>query len=242
MRPKQLRVAVVFCSIALSNACAGPPESPRAGEAAVDSAVSVLPGNGRISARTSAASPTRYAFQIHPAGPVYNFSLFRVEPYTIDSVQVFRAAEYIQTIARDIQAEGRATDLPPVGVADINFDGFADFRLLSSVGNTGNEVLEWWLFDSRTGRFVYSESASGVIGNYELDSRHRTVTTTWGGGRMGTICTRTTYSWSGDKLVTLRMVEQSWDQETGRYRRVTRALRNGGLAVVADSTYNEGQP
>jgi hypothetical protein len=241
MRWKHLRVAVVFWSTALSNACAGPPESPRVREAAVDSAASVLPGNGRVSARTSAASPTRYAFRIHPARPVYGFSLFRVDPYTIDSVQVYRGAEYVQTIARDIQTEGRATDLPPVGVADINFDGFADLRLLSSVGNTGNEVLEWWLFDSRTERFVHSESASGVIGNYELDSRRRTVTTTWGGGRMGTIFKRTTYSWSGDKLVTLRMVEQSWDQETGLYRRITRTLRNGGLAVVADSTFNESQ-
>jgi hypothetical protein len=159
----------------------------------------------------------------------------------MDSVRVYRVAEYVQTIARDLQAEGRTIDHPLVGATDINFDGFADFHLLSSLGGTGNEVFEWWLFDPRTGSFTYNESASGVIGNYELDPSQRTIETSWNGGRMGTIFRRATYRFSGDALVTLRVVEQDWDQKTGKYRRITRVLRDGQLSVASDSTFDESQ-
>lgn len=195
------------------------------------------------SARTTAGPSMRdYDVAVHPSLPRFRFRVFRHDPATIDSIRVYRGGAYLQTLARGLAVEPAPEGIPELAADDIDFDGYADVRVLAAWGATGNKGYEWWLFQPGRGRFAYSRAASDVIGEYQLDRRRRTVTTHANGGRAGGVFHRSTFRFTAGRPVLVRDVDQEWLDSLSRYRRVTRVARAGRMQVESDTTFGEDDP
>ena len=88
-------------------------------------------------------------------------------------------------------------------IADMNFDGFPDFGLVSDCGNR-NCSLDWFLYNPVSGQFEASPTLSEIgYADVQLDLKRKTLTFTsiGGGARSATI---DTYKWRKSELVLIR--------------------------------------
>jgi hypothetical protein len=88
-------------------------------------------------------------------------------------------------------------------IADMNFDGFLDFGLVSDCGNR-NCALDWFLYNPVSGQFEASPALSEIgYAQLQLDHKRRTLTfTSVGGGARSE--TDDTYRWKKGELVLIR--------------------------------------
>jgi hypothetical protein len=88
-------------------------------------------------------------------------------------------------------------------IADMNFDGFPDFGLVSDCGNR-NCSLDWFLYNPVSGQFEASPALSEIgYAGVQLDHKGKTLTfrSVGGGARSGT---DDTYRWKKGELVLIR--------------------------------------
>jgi hypothetical protein len=115
---------------------------------------------------------------------------------------------------------------------DINFDGYADIKLMSWWGATGNNAYHYWLFDPRKGRFVLNHELSELTNptpNYKtkrIRSHH-----VW--GMAGNIYDTATYVFQNGRVVLIRDESQEWVKNTKHFLRIISERRNGKLVVVS---------
>jgi hypothetical protein len=87
-------------------------------------------------------------------------------------------------------------------IADMNFDGFPDFGLVSDCGNR-NCALDWFLYNPVSGQFEASPALSEIgYAQVQLDHKRKTLTfTSLGSFRSGGV---DTYRWKNGKLLLIR--------------------------------------
>ena len=92
-------------------------------------------------------------------------------------------------------------------IADMNFDGFPDFGLVSDCGNR-NCSLDWFLYNPVSGQFEASPAFSDIgYADVQLDVKRKTLTFTsiGGGARRGSI---DTYKWKKSELMLIRQEQK----------------------------------
>lgn len=87
-------------------------------------------------------------------------------------------------------------------IADMNFDGFPDFGLVSDCGNR-NCSFDWFLYNPVSGQFEASPALSEIgYAQVQLDHQRKTLTfTSPGSFRSGDV---NTYKWKNGELVLIR--------------------------------------
>jgi hypothetical protein len=88
-------------------------------------------------------------------------------------------------------------------MADMNFDGFPDFGLVSDCGNR-NCALDWFLYNPVSGQFEASPALSEIgYAQVQLDHKRKTLTfmSVGAGARSGGV---DTYQWKNGRLVLIR--------------------------------------
>lgn len=179
-----------------------------------------------------------FRLKIHSSLPEYVFHLVgNAEDNIIEKIEISREGKLVQT-------EDVAMNEPPprneeyFQAVDINFDGYADIKLLSWWGGTGNKGYNWWLFNPKSGTFVYQQELSG-LSNPVPNPKTKEITTYSKGGMAGMVYGQETYRFDGDRLVLMRSVEQNWVDEKKHFVKVTRERKNGTMQVVKEELVSE---
>jgi hypothetical protein len=112
---------------------------------------------------------------------------------------------------------GKETEEPLLKHADLNFDGFEDIELLYDyVPHLGKQLYCIYLWDSKTGRFRYSQEVTKVGTNIEAHPEDKTLTTRedWMFGPWQ----ERTYRWRAGKLILFEQVSLlgSWSPSEGQ--------------------------
>jgi hypothetical protein len=194
-----------------------------------------LPGCDRVASPPTSATPTVAAVpalaasvaepgfakvvkaRIHPDLPEMSFSLRTdAEPDAsgtlfIKSIEIRRGrdAEPVQRITGlDTQTPWSA-QVPGFEAIDMNFDGYADIRLVESRPAGPNLPRLHWLYDPASGRFV-SSPALNDLGSPSPDAAARELTSDWRDSAMryGT----DHHAFQGDRLVPLRREAREYQQ------------------------------
>ena len=175
------------------------------------------------------------AFRIHTALPAYVFSLhWRKNSDYIDRIEVHREGDQkvIQTI------EDAELQTPPPGfehlqVEDINFDGYKDLKIFGWAGATGNVGYSYWLFQKKTGRFVFHEKLSDLC-DPEPNQKTKEIISYCKGGMVGQEYTEQTFKWSKKgKLILVREERQEWVDEKEHFLKTIKIRRRGKLTIIS---------
>ena len=116
---------------------------------------------------------------------------------------------------------------------DFNFDGHADYRLLSE--HPGNQC-GWWdyyLFDPATQRHRLVDTG---FCKEEFDSQNKLVRTQISGGMAGLIYKTSHFRWDGLTLVPVYVEAQTYDKSRKLFvrTRITNIDRLGGPTVTSE--------
>ena len=165
-----------------------------------------------------------FTFSIHSGDKPSRFELELDKQGFVSGISVFTTdqSKPIQTIPScgagdENYAEfGRETEDPVLKHADLNFDGFEDLELLyRSIPHLGKKLYCVYLWDSKAGRFRYSQEVTNIATNLEVQPATKTLTTheDWMFGPWQD----STYRWRAGKL---ELIEQtsllgSWSEPVG---------------------------
>jgi hypothetical protein len=151
-------------------------------------------GTNATTERQTASQPT-YRFRIHAELPEFTFTLVG-DPVSeskdllhVKKIEVRRGASSapIQVIEGLDTATPISSNLPALAVLDMNFDGYADIRLVESQPAGPNIPYLNWLFDPGSGRFVESPALNAIT-SPQFDPATREIRSNWrdGATRYGT--------------------------------------------------------
>lgn len=173
--------------------------------------------------------------QIHPSLPEFAFSLVGQADASGDTLAVQRIeireagqASPFQVIGEvEAQAPLRA-NAAPLEVLDMNFDGYADLRLVQFRAAGPNVPYLNWLFDPASRRFVASP-ALDAIPSARYDADKREIQSEWrdGANRYGTHV----YVYVADQPVLVRKEERTY-QAPGVYTLTRSRLIDGAWKTV----------
>jgi hypothetical protein len=172
-------------------------------------------------------------FKINPRLPVYNFNLIgNPSSNTIDRILITAENKAIGTLVvekYDTESPFRGSDY--FDVADINFDGYKDIRLLQWWGATGNINYIWWIFNPLNNKFVKRDDLSDLT-NPTLHPVTETITTSGAGGMAGKIYSQSTYKFDQKgRLLLIRNEFQDWDNSRKCFIRTVKERKNGKMVV-----------
>jgi len=140
----------------------------------------------------------------------------------------------IQTISDpiDIPEWSRGGNMP--GFDDANFDGFPDLFYVQFEGATGNEGYSFWLYDTTTHRFAYSDSFSQLCSPY-IDHDSNEIKTVENCGGACRKCT--TYVVRGNLPVPVSFLNIDFDRaapETKPLHCIRGRIENGREIILED--------
>lgn len=130
-------------------------------------------------------------------------------------------------VIRDFYAEPWGENDTSLRIIDANFDGHPDLRFGGSSGGAGpNNTSNFFLFDAKSGRFVFDEVLSD-LSQIELDTHKKLITSAQRGG----CCSHSSQTW---RYKNGRLVEiANWDESLtvdGEWVETTIGrLRNGKM-------------
>ena len=198
---------------------------------------------GEVEPGAHAPRDTTFVLSVRSTLPPYRFTV-RHDPATgsVTRVEIAREdhPEAVQVL------EGLTAEEPPPGgvddvaAEDVNFDGYADLRVLAMWGATGNRTYDWFLFDPAAGRFVPEPALSDLV-NPVPDPATETIRTRAGGGMAGLVYGEGTYRWEGGAPVCVRLLRQDWDPARSVFARVIEEIRGDTLAPVRRGVAFEGE-
>lgn len=168
--------------------------------------------------------------------PAYRFTIHG-DPETRIATRIIITDTATNKVIQDFDVATECEDMEPrpdndfFTLVDMNFDGYKDIGLLTSWGATGNTYTSYWLFDPRTGTFVFSKEFSG-LGTETLDPKTKQITTHSNGGHAGMIFSESTYVVKDNKPVLIREVNQDYDEKKGYYIEITKEPVKGNLTVT----------
>lgn len=157
-----------------------------------------------------------FSFPIHPGGKPLRFKVNLDRAGSAAEVSVFK--EGVSTPIQTLKACGRVGLTDPITEgwggyyisnllehSDLNFDGFEDLELLDyAIPHLDKKIYCTYLWDSKTGRFLYSKELTDISVNLEVHPENKTLISedSWEGG----LWHDSTYRWNGDKL---ELIEES---------------------------------
>jgi hypothetical protein len=211
------------CALAACSRAEQPPARQTA-DAAPDSAAPQA-------AEAPAAAPADGAgIRIHPTLPLHAVALHEGEPGVVDSIVVAMDGRPVQTLRPVENQVPPDAGLQRLSTIDLDFDGYADLALLSTLG-MANSRSEYWRFDPAARRFV----AAGEHDTLTPDSAAREHTTYNRGGHAGRLWTAARLRWVDGKLVPVAEEEQtSLDGE--RYVHIRRRHHQGKMIEARHDT------
>jgi hypothetical protein len=121
--------------------------------------------------------------------------------------------------------------LQRLSTIDLDYDGYADLALLSTVG-MANSRSEYWRFDPRTRRFVNT----GEMETLTPDSAAHEHTAFNRGGHAGRLWTAARWRWVDGALVAVAEEEQDALGDGERYVHVIRQARGGKMVETRRDT------
>lgn len=183
---------------------------------------------------------------IHPDLPVYIFKLCGDPEFnTIDHIDVSKDgdSQVLQTLKPPDDGTNFIMDPPPsfldyFQAEDINFDGYKDIKLIYNCGVTGNEWWVYWLFDSKTGTFVFNEGLSRLNSPYP-DPATKRIVTFYHGGYM--THTEKMYEIKNNVLILQHEESQYNIPGTQNYVRIISELKDGKMVVVSSEPVVDNQ-
>lgn len=149
------------------------------------------------SAAPVAASPAGVTIRarVHPSLDEFAFTLVATgpaaagEPLHVTAIEVRRGSDPapVQTIAGLATETPVVAGVPPLGVLDMNFDGYADLRLIELQPAGPDVPYLNWLFDPAAGQFVESPALNDIAAPV-FDQEKREIRSDWRDGptRYGT--------------------------------------------------------
>jgi hypothetical protein len=101
-------------------------------------------------------------------------------PLNVRAIEIRRdgAAGLAQRIEGLSTATPSSAESPGLEVLDLNFDGYADLRLIESQPAGPNVPYRHWLYDPATGQFV-AAAALDALGAPQPDAAHRELRVDW---------------------------------------------------------------
>lgn len=169
-----------------------------------------------------------FSFPIQPGGKPFRFKVELNKTGNIAGVSVFRDRDSkpFQTLTscQNIDFTDPVTEFWTgyeiamlINHADLNFDGFEDLELLQNyIPHLDKKLYCIYLWDNKTGRFIYSKELTDVGVNLVTHSENKTLTTRedWQGGPWE----KSTYRWNSGKL---ELIEQDglygdWSTQTDK--------------------------
>lgn len=209
-------------------ACSGPEQAPaRAADAAPDSA----PSAPRAVASAAPEDEAGRTIRIHPTLPPHAFALHEGRPGVVDSIVVSADGRRVQALRpgeNDVPPEMEAERLSAI---DLDFDGYADLALLSTLA-MANSWSRYWRFDPSAQRFV----PAGELETLTPDSAARELTHFNRGGHGGRLWTAARWRWMDTALVRVAEEEQDALGDGERYVHVVRRMRDGKMAEIRRDT------
>jgi hypothetical protein len=177
---------------------------------------------------------TSFTFKIHPGLLTYVFHLVGNHDWnTIDRIEVSKGTDTtIIQVLKDFEMEPPYRGAKYFQGEDINFDGYADIRLMRWWGATGNNAYHYWLFDPGKGRFVFNHELSDLTNptpNYKtkrIRSHH-----VW--GMAGNIYDDATHVFQNGRLVLIRAESQDLVKDKKYFLRIINQRRNGKMVIVS---------
>ena len=194
------------------------------------------------------SADTTITVPVHRSLPPYHVTLLHdVESGVVSRILVTRGDEEdpLQSLSGFPEPEPPPGGRDDFGAIDLNFDGYLDLRLLAMWGATGNRAYLCWLFDRKTGTFVFEPSLL-ELGNPTPDPAKKTIATRSNGGMAGQVYTEATYVWESGKLAMIRRERQEWNEARKAFDRFVEERKDGQLAVVRrgvrfDAELTEGE-
>ncbi len=190
-----------------STSTPGAPQGTRATAEPTTSVGAQASGEPAASAQADAA-PNRRRIRVHPTLPEYTLTVIGV------AIEIRRAdAPAPVQVIDGLDAIAGAGDAPEPDVLDMNFDGYADFRLVDGHPAGPNVPYRNWLFDPAAGRFVESQALNAIT-SPQFDPAAREVRSEWRDGptRYGT----DVYAYGANGLTAIRKEVRTYS-EPGRY-------------------------
>lgn len=189
----------------------------------------------------AAKEPARdYTITIGPKLPSYRFHFVWDEDpnyKVVNALQVFKGEsdEPVQVLD-----ECEMTEPPQdpaavdswVKAEDLNFDGYPDLLMQNWAGATGNIGYCIWLFNPKIEKYVFSQSFSDRIGNYQIDAKTKTITTF--NNSSAFVYQKQTYAVRNGNLILI--AEEKQDASAGRcpYHLIHRVEKNGAMVIVGE--------
>jgi hypothetical protein len=163
---------------------------------------------------------------------LYRFQVLVTDLYKNDTLQIF-SGDY-----------PTSTDLKcAIELEDINFDNYKDLKILTNIGNSGNEGYDFWIYNTQKKKYLFDKELTDLIGeNPAIDNNEKTYTT---GGFLGcasSCWSYSTYKYIKGKLLEIQEITQqitdSMDSKTNApiFRRYLSKLKDGKLEIVKDIT------
>lgn len=171
---------------------------------------------------------------IHPTLPPHAFALHGGEPGVVDSIVVTAGGRRVQTLRPRENLVPPDARLERVSTIDLDFDGYADLALLSTLG-MANSRSEYWRFDPRMRRFV----PAGEFETLAPDSAAREHTTFNRGGHAGRLWTAARHRWVDGRLLTVAEEEQALHEDGERYVRIVRRRQDGKMVEAGRTTLED---
>lgn len=215
------------CALAACSRAEQPPARQTA-DAPPDSAI---PQATKAPAAARAADGT--GIRIHPTLPPHAVALHGGEPGVVDSLVVSVDGRPVQTLRPVENVVPPDAGLQRLSTIDLDYDGYADLALLSTIG-MANSRSEYWRFDPAARRFV----AAGEHETLMPDSAAREHTTYNRGGHAGRLWTAARLRWVNGKLVPVAEEEQT-SLGDDRYVHIRRRHHQGRIIEVRHDTLGE---
>lgn len=231
---RRVPTLAALCACLWLGACREPVNRPPA--AAPQPASVVAPATSAPAAPAPAAQVITIKGRIHPDLPEATFTLVADGAPQATGVLHVRAIEIQPGNASEPaqRIEGLATDTPWSATApalellDMNFDGFADIRLVESRPAGPNVPYLNWLYDPASGRFVESRGLNAIT-SPQFDAKARELRSDWrdGASRFGT----DVYTFRDGQPVPLRRETKTY-QRAGVFSLHTSRWVDGAWRVV----------
>jgi hypothetical protein len=172
-----------------------------------------------------------YTFRIYSSLTQYTFHVRRNEDSSPIAIEVSHESALVQVLEIPDDVDAPPVGTPPMGVEDVNGDGYADLKFLHWWGASGNHTYFYWLFDKDSGKFIY-ETQLAELPNVMPDPKTHEIRTHSDSGAAGNSYTDQVFRFEGKNLILVREVKQEWNDTRQCFLNVVTERAEEGMQVV----------
>ncbi len=184
------------------------------------------------------SSQDTFEFVINSKMPAMEFRLIWTDDpqyKVVRKIEVRRKgdSELLQVLDARMDERPVETQSDFFNVEDINFDGYKDIKLQIMWGATGNRIFDFYLFNPKTGKFIFSPSFSALL-NPIPNPKRKELEVFWTGGMAGNIYSRQTFKVIGNQPVLSREEVKNWNKEESCFIKTVKERRNNELVIIKE--------